>query len=62
MKPGGCGKKIPYVDETTDQTTLTNTEDISDKIIADLTEGITLPDNMGQIGRFNRTVVTGSSG
>jgi hypothetical protein len=49
-------EEIPYVDETTDQSTLTNTEDISDKIIADLTEGITLPDNMGQVGRFNGTV------
>ena len=49
-------KMVPYVDENTDQLTLTNAEDISDKIIADLTEGTTLPDNMGQIGRFNGTV------
>ena len=47
---------IPYVDEETDQSTLTNTEDVRAKIIADLTEGTTLPDNMGQIGRFNGTV------
>lgn len=47
---------IPYVDETTDQATLTNTEDVRAKIIADLTEGITLPNNMGQVGRFNGTV------
>jgi starch-binding outer membrane protein, SusD/RagB family len=49
-------EKVPYVDETTDQSTLTNTEDITDKIIADLTEGTTLPNNMGQVGRFNGTV------
>ncbi len=48
--------KIPYVDENTDQATLTNTEDVRDKIIADLTEGTTLPNNMGQVGRFNGTV------
>ena len=28
--------KIPYVDETTDLTTVTNTEDVTDKILADL--------------------------
>ena len=49
-------KMIPYVDENTDQNTLTNTEDIRDKIIADLENGTTLPDNMGAIGRFNGTV------
>jgi starch-binding outer membrane protein, SusD/RagB family len=49
-------EKIPYVDENTDQATLTNTEDVRDKIIADLTEGTTLPNNMGQVGRFNGTV------
>jgi len=48
--------KVPYVDETTDQSTLTNNEDIRSKIIADLTEGTTLPNNMGQVGRFNGTV------
>jgi hypothetical protein len=47
---------IPYVDENTDQNTLTNSEDIRDKIIADLQEGTTLPDDMGAIGRFNGTV------
>lgn len=47
---------IPYVDEETDQSTLVNTEDVRAKIIADLTEGTTLPDDMGQIGRFNGTV------
>jgi len=47
---------IPYVDENTDQNTLTNTEDIREKIIADLEEGTSLPDNMGAIGKFNNTV------
>ncbi len=48
--------KVPYVDETTDQSTLTNDQDIRASIIADLTEGTGLPDDMGQIGRFNGTV------
>lgn len=48
--------KIPYVDEKTDQSKVTNTEDIKAKIIADLQEGTTLPNNMGQVGRFNGTV------
>lgn len=48
--------KIPYVDETTDISTVTNKEDIKDKIIADLQAGTKLPDNMGAIGRFNGTV------
>jgi len=47
---------IPYVDEDTDQNSLTNTEDIRDKIIADLQEGTKLPDDMDAIGRFNGTV------
>ncbi len=47
---------VPYVDETTDQSTLTNTEDIRASIIADLTEGTQLPNNMVQVGRFNKTV------
>jgi len=49
-------KFVPYVDENTDQATLTNTEDIRDKIIEDLTAGTGLPDNMKQVGRFNKTV------
>jgi hypothetical protein len=48
--------KIPYVDETTDIGTVTNKEDIRDKIIADLQAGTKLPDNMGAVGRFNGTV------
>jgi len=47
---------VPYVDETTDQSTLVNTEDIRASIIADLTEGTSLPNNMVQVGRFNKTV------
>lgn len=49
-------EKVPYVDENTDLLNVTNTADPRDKIIADLTEGTTLPDNMGQVGRFNGTV------
>ncbi len=50
-------EKIPYVDENTDQATLTNTADVRDLIIADLQEASKLPNNMGQIGRLNGTVV-----
>ena len=49
-------KMIPYVDENTDPVTVTNTEDIRSKILEDLAEGAALPDNMGQIGKFNGTV------
>ncbi len=49
-------EKIPYMDEKTDPATVVNTEDIRAKIIADLTEGTTLPNNMGAVGRFNGTV------
>jgi len=48
--------KIPYLDEKTDPATVANTEDIRSKIIADLTQGTTLPNNMGAVGRFNGTV------
>ncbi len=50
------GGKVPYLDETTDPYTVTNSEDIKAKIIADLTEGTKLPINMGAVGRFNKTV------
>jgi hypothetical protein len=50
------GGKVPYLDETTDYTTVTNSEDIREKILADLTEGTKLPINMGQVGRWNKTV------
>jgi hypothetical protein len=48
--------KIPYIDEKTDATAATNSEDVRSKIIADLTEGTKLPLNMTQIGRWNKTV------
>jgi hypothetical protein len=48
--------KVPYMDEKTDPATVVNTEDIRAKIIADLTVGTTLPNNMGAVGRFNGTV------
>jgi len=47
---------VPYVDENTDQSVLTNNEDIRANIIDDLTAGTNLPTNIGQIGRFNKTV------
>ena len=47
---------VPYVDEFTDQSTLTNTEDIRNRIIEDFKQGTKLPLDMGQVGRFNRTV------
>lgn len=49
-------KSIPYVDENTLQDEVTNTEDATEKILADLREGITLPLDMGAVGRFNKTV------
>ncbi len=49
-------EKIPYVDETTDQTKLDNKADVRDKILADLQEGTKLPNDMKQVGRFNGTV------
>lgn len=52
----GTDTFVPYVDENTDQSTLTNTEDVRAKIIEDLTAGTNLPTNVGQIGRFNKTV------
>ena len=50
------GAFVPYVDDNTDHFTLTNTEDIRANIIEDLTEGTMLPNNMKQVGRFNKTV------
>lgn len=47
---------VPYVDEHTDLFTLSNMEDIRDRIIDDLSEGTMLPLNMGQVGRFNLSV------
>ncbi|MBA4410103.1 MAG: RagB/SusD family nutrient uptake outer membrane protein [Bacteroidota bacterium] len=48
--------KIPYIDEKTDQSKVANTADVKALILADLQEGTTLPNNMGQVGRFNGTV------
>ena len=51
------GTGVPYVTETTDQATLTNDVDIRDAVINDLKAGAdNLAENMGQIGRFNKTV------
>jgi hypothetical protein len=50
------GPKVPYLDETTDPTTVKNDVDISDAVIADLTVGTSLATNMGAVGRFNKTV------
>jgi len=47
---------VPYVDEHTDLYTVTNVEDIRDRIIEDLTQGTYLPLNMVQVGRFNKSV------
>jgi len=48
--------KIPYLDETTDPTTVKNDQDVRSLILADLQEGLNLPDDMGAIGKFNKTV------
>jgi hypothetical protein len=50
------GTFIPYVDENTDWKTVTNDVDIRDKIIEDLNQGTGLPNDMKQVGRFNKTV------
>ena len=47
---------VPYVNENTDFSTLTNMEDIRERIIDDLTEGTKLTLNMVQVGRFNKSV------
>lgn len=49
-------EKVPYLDETTDPTTVANSDDIRPKIIADLTAGTTLPVDMKAVGKFNKTV------
>ncbi|MEZ5071618.1 MAG: RagB/SusD family nutrient uptake outer membrane protein [Bacteroidales bacterium] len=51
------GTGIPYLNEETDYATVTNTEDVRASIIADLQAGIALPNDMGQIGRVNKTVM-----
>jgi hypothetical protein len=49
-------KDVPYIDETVEPDQVSNTVDIRDKILADLDAGTDLPLNMGQIGRWNKTV------
>jgi hypothetical protein len=49
-------EKVPYMDEKSDPATATNTDDIRPKIIADLTEGTSLPLDMDAVGKFNKTV------
>ncbi|MFQ5446239.1 MAG: RagB/SusD family nutrient uptake outer membrane protein [Saprospiraceae bacterium] len=49
-------EKIPYIDENTDLTTVTNQEDVRAQILADLEAGTSLPNQMDQVGRFNGTV------
>jgi len=50
------GTGIPYLDENTDWETVTNNVDIRDKIIEDLNQGTSLPNDMKQTGRFNKSV------
>lgn len=51
------GSGIPYMAENTDGFTVKNDDPgVVDLIIADLQAGISLPNNMGQVGRFNKTV------
>jgi len=53
------GTGVPYVTEATDQATLTNDVDIRDNVLGDLQAGATdLSENMGQIGRFNKTTAS----
>jgi starch-binding outer membrane protein, SusD/RagB family len=47
---------VPYLDENTNPARVTNKTDIRPMIISDITEGTSLPDNMGHIGKFNGTV------
>lgn len=49
-------ENIPYMLEDTDPAKVKNDVDVRPLIIADLTEGTTLPDDMGAIGKFNGTV------
>lgn len=50
--------KVPYIDETVaDPGSAPNTADIGPQILADLSAGLDLPNNMGAIGKFNGTVV-----
>lgn len=52
------GGKVPYIDEkVVDPGSVPNTTDIGAQVIADLSVGLDLPNNMGAIGKFNGTVV-----
>jgi hypothetical protein len=48
--------KIPYLDEKTDPSKVKNDADPTPQILADLTVGTNLPNNMGAIGKWNGTV------
>jgi starch-binding outer membrane protein, SusD/RagB family len=48
--------KIPYMDETTDPAKVKNDVDAAPKFLADLQAGLSLPLNMGAIGKWNKTV------
>jgi starch-binding outer membrane protein, SusD/RagB family len=50
------GIGIPFVKEDSDLSTLANDTDVRPDILADLDQGRTLPNDMGQVGRFNGTV------
>jgi starch-binding outer membrane protein, SusD/RagB family len=50
------GIGIPYIKEDSDLATVKNDVDVRTDILADLDQGRTLPNDMGQVGRFNGTV------
>lgn len=47
---------IPYIDENTSLSGVSNKPDIRQRIIEDLSEGLSLPENMGAVGKFNGTI------
>jgi len=50
-------EKIPFMAEDSDPSEASNSADVSDLILADFEYASTLPNNMGDVGRFNGTVV-----
>ncbi len=50
-------EKVPYMAEDSNPAEASNSSDISDLILADFEAASTLPNNMGDVGRFNGTVV-----
>ena len=48
--------KIPYMDEKSDPAKVDNSADVTPQIIADLQEGLNLPQDMKAIGKWNKTV------